>query len=44
MMETVSSRFLNSRRSISGCSGRNEWKTNAMTRARPTMLVSHTRV
>ena len=44
MIETVSSRFLNSRRSISGCSGRNEWKTKAITRATPTIAVSHTRV
>ena len=42
--ETVRLRFLNSRRSSSGCSGRKEWKTKAITRVAPTTIDSQTRV
>jgi hypothetical protein len=44
MIETVRLRFLNSRRSSSGCSGRKLWKTKATTRTTPVMAVTHTRV
>ena len=43
MIETVRLRFLNSRRSSSGCSGRNEWKTNSTISAAPISIETQTR-
>ena len=42
MIEIVRLRFLNSRRSSSGCSGLNEWKTNAIIRTTPISIVTQT--
>lgn len=43
MIVTVRLRFLNSRRSSSGCSGRKEWKTNATISAAPNSIETQTR-
>jgi hypothetical protein len=43
MIETARLRFLNSRRSSSGCSGRNECQTNASISSTPTSMGTHTR-
>ncbi len=41
--EMVRLRFLNSRRSSSGCSGRKEWKTKTTIRATPSSIETQTR-
>ena len=43
MTATVRRRFLNSRRSISGCAGRNAWNTNAVMSSRPIVAETQTR-
>ena len=43
MTETVRLRFLNSRRSRSGCSGRKEWNTNVTISAAPSSIETQTR-
>ena len=42
MIESVRLRFLNSRRSSSGCSGRNEWNTKATIRTAPISIGTQT--